>query len=378
VKLREMVGADLGFVYDSPVSMVAKSGARTTIIPCVRKLQAAEAFPGTKWIEHEAFENACYKRFDNRDTDASPCTAPDKNAEFNPFAPNPVGFRWFKGITLFEEAVSKTPDKGVYLGVFKVLSTSSGFQVMVNEHNRVNIPMIFLTETQLPDADKEWMHGVRCREEKFGIDLLEGKQPNRGWLGPEMSGEEGATFPEKLWWAIDEAKSRMDTDDLGKQYDKELLFIDEGDNIQLLLYGVLAKDSSDVLPGHIWVDKQFLLQQNMKYYCPKVLSGMLSELQKKINEINEKNASTSLSMEQVKQLRQEKSKSKEELKAMLQDQTPLKWIDRVIMWCAEKMPSFTANVDGGNASECVKKAVAASTDIKDSEVKRAALIKKFS
>merc|ERR1719240_819099 len=121
--------------------------------------------------------------------------------------------------------------------------------------------MIFLTETQLDGNDKQWMHGVRIREDMFGIDLLEGKQPNRGWLGPEMSGEEGATFPEKLWWAIDEAKARLDTDDIGKQYDKELLFIDEENKIQLLLFGVLAKSSEDVLPGHIWVDKQVFLRE---------------------------------------------------------------------------------------------------------------------
>ena len=76
-----------------------------------------------------------------------------------------------------------------------------------------------------PSAALLRVHGVRVRQ-NAGIDLLEGKQPNRGWLGPEMSGEEGATFPEKLWWAIDEAKSRLDTSDLGSQYDFELLDID--------------------------------------------------------------------------------------------------------------------------------------------------------
>merc|ERR1719478_139242 len=104
--------------------------------------------------------------------------------------------------------------------------------------------MIFLTESQLSDDDTFWMHGVRTREEKFGIDLLEGKQPNRGWLGPEMSGEEGATFPEKLWWAIDEAKARLDTENLGLLYDAEALDVDEGNNIQLVLYACMAKDEA--------------------------------------------------------------------------------------------------------------------------------------
>ena len=64
-----------------------------------------------------------------------------------------------------------------------------------------------LTETQLQPAEIKWMHGVRVREQ-FGIDVLEGAKPNAGWLGPEMSGEEGATFKEKLHWAIGEAKAR--------------------------------------------------------------------------------------------------------------------------------------------------------------------------
>ena len=113
---------------------------------------------------------------------------------------------------------------------------------MVNEHNRITVPLIFLTETQLSADDMAWMQGVRTREEKFGIDLLEGKKPNHGWLGPEITGEEGATFPEKLWWAIDEAKARLATEDIGKQYDRELLFADELNNCQLLIYGQLAND----------------------------------------------------------------------------------------------------------------------------------------
>ena len=82
------------------------------------------------------------------------------------------------------------------------------------------------------------MHGVRIRE-SFGIDVLEGAKPNAGWLGPEMSGEEGATFKEKLHWAIGEAKSRFGIDDhkpLGAYYDRELLQVDEMDNMRTPLY----------------------------------------------------------------------------------------------------------------------------------------------
>ena len=51
---------------------------------------------------------------------------PKKGEEFDPFAPNPVGFRWFKGVTLFTAAVSRIPDRGVYLAVFKVGRTHHG------------------------------------------------------------------------------------------------------------------------------------------------------------------------------------------------------------------------------------------------------------
>ena len=55
--------------------------------------------------------------------------------EFDPFAPDPVGFRWFKGVTLFTAAVSRIPDRGVYLAVFKVCSTPTGFKIMVSGRN---------------------------------------------------------------------------------------------------------------------------------------------------------------------------------------------------------------------------------------------------
>jgi len=378
-KLRTLLGdTDLGAVYDNPVVMTAASGARTTILACVRQIPktAGTTFPG-KWVSYEEFENACYKAFDNKDTDANPCQPVDANAEFNPFAANPVDFRWFKGVTLFTKEVSKIPDKGVYLGIFKVISAAGGFKVMVNEHNRITIPMIFLTETQLTEDETEWMHGVRTREEKFNIDLLEGKQPNRGWLGPEMSGEEGATFPEKLWWAIDEAKARLDTDDIGKQYDKELLFIDEQNNIQLLLFGVLAKDTSDILPGHIWVDKQTFLRENMKYLCPKVLAGMIAEQTEMIQAVQDAAMSGSGSMEDAAKSRANKDAAKLKLKEALAAQTPLKWVDRVIMWCADKMPSFTAAESGPDATACVKSALKKDKTVAEAQKARAGLIEKY-
>ena len=99
------------------------------------------------------------------------------------------------------------------------------------------IPTIFISESQLGTEEVNWLQGVRTRESK-GVDLLEGKKPNLGWLGPEMSGEEGATFKEKLWWAIDEGKVRLGggqtaVDSLGKLYDFELPLVDEQSNLQV-------------------------------------------------------------------------------------------------------------------------------------------------
>jgi len=245
-------------------------------------------------------------------------------------------------VSLFTKEVLKSPDCGVYLGVFKVLSSTDGFKIMVNEHNRIMIPIIFLTESQLDEDEKVWMHGVRIRE-NFGIDLLEGGKPNMGWLGPEMSGEEGATFKEKLSWACSEAKSRMgldEKDSLGSYYDAELLQVDEKSNMQILMYGSLATAEADVLPAHIWVERQFLEVQNMKYYCPTVLQALLKEQQGMVSEYLNLDDGGALSAEDVVKLRRQRDEIKEKLNAAVNKTTPLKWVNRVIMWCADKMPSF--------------------------------------
>jgi len=367
-------GESLGAIYDNSIELTLPGKSMIKMVVAVKRLKTEVSFgEGFEWVVHDDFEKANISQYAGATFEA------DKGGEFNPFAPNPVGPRWFKGVRLFTKEVGKIPDKGVYLGIFKVLSSTDGFKVMVNEHNRIGIPMIFLTESQLDANDEFWMKGVRCREEQFQIDLLEGKQPNRGWLGPEMSGEEGATFPEKLWWAIDEAKARLDTEDIGKQYDTELLFIDEQDNIQLLLYGVLAGDSTDCLPGHIWVDKTTFLRENMKYLCPKVLQGLIAEQQKLIEGVQMLNSAASTDMAEANANRQKKDKQKEQLRKVLSSQTPLKWVDRVIMWCANKMPSFCDGVPGGEAKEVVKNAIAkASNEVDKTTKDRQGLIKKYS
>jgi len=349
-KMREMMGVgaegDIGFLYDQPIVM---DSSKHTLLVCVKCFPESNfngpfglGFKGT-WVVHEEMENPHYKAYAGVTDTVS---APEQGAEFNPFAANPVGFRWFKGVGLFTAAASKIPDKGVYLGIFKVVSTPLGFKIMVNEHNRIMIPIIFLTESQLSEEEKTWMHGVRIRE-NYGIDLLEGGKPNMGWLGPEMSGEEGATFKEKLFWAVGEAKSRLDIDEkapLGYYYDAELLQVDEKSNMQILTYASLAQEEAEVLAGHIWVERAFLEIQNMKYYCPTTLRALLKEQQGMVNEYLALDDGGSLNAEDVISLRKNRDAIKEKLNSAVNKVTPLKWVNRLIMWCADKMPSFADGI----------------------------------
>jgi len=379
VELRSQLGmppdGDLGFVYDAPVFLESK---KITLVVCVLNRESSEApAPKFKWAStHEEFENLHYPEFDGRLK--GDCKAPDKNEEFNPFAANPVGARWFKGVTLFTAAVSAIPDKGVYLGLLRVCSSSSGFQIMVNEHNRIMIPMIFLTCTQLTPDELKWMQGVRVRWSK-GVKLLEGQKPNRGWLGPEMSGEEGATFPEKLWWAIDEAKARLDTDSLGEFYDTDVIDVDENDNIQLVLFAALAKGEEEILPGHVWVDRSFLEIQNMKYLCPKTLKNLLAQQANLVNEYAVHSAHNPTPEELVAH-RAKKDNLKAQIKAAATRQGPLKWVNRVIMWCADKMPSFADKIEGAadmDAAALIDKAISANTLTSETKAARKQLLVEF-
>jgi len=192
-----------------------------------------------------------------------------------------------------------------------------------------------------------------------------------------MRGDEGATIPEKHWWAIDEAKARLDTENVGFQYDRELLRIDENDNIQLLIFGQLAKDEMDILPGHIWIARDVLEVQNMKFLCPKVQGNMIKESQDLINKYQAFAAQNSGDMEAVKNSRAEKDKIKEELEKIFGMQQPLKWVNRLIMWCADKMPSFGLKYEGANANEVVEKALAADAETSAAQEARAKLIEKY-
>jgi len=397
-KLREAMGLGaeglLGSVYDKPILMETSG---VTLLVCVLRLPEQKPIASLKWKVFEDFEDACYPKYMGVTEKNLP---PPKGEEFNPFAPNPVGHRWFKGVTLFTEQVQKQPVKGVYLGIFKVYSGVDGFMVMVNEHNRVMIPTIFLTENQLSAEELKWMQGARLRGERwdgktkgpakggakagwFEEALIDGAKPNRGWLGPEMSGEDAATFAEKMWWAVDEAKARLgDVEDLGALYDAEVLDVDENNSIQLVMFASMAKTAADILPGHIWVDRSFLEVQNMKYMSPLTLGNLMQEQNAMMDQLTKLDASTgeAADMAAMQQTRAEKTKLKEKIEATMNSQQPLKWVNRVIMWVADKMPSFTDKVPGAadmETSALIDAGIAANTMVVTAKKDRAALIQKY-
>ena len=52
----------------------------------------------------------------------------------------------------------------------------------------------------------------------------------------------------------------------------------------LFTLGALATSPDDILPGHIWAEREFLEVQNMKYYCPTTLQALLAEQQAMVSE----------------------------------------------------------------------------------------------
>ena len=129
-KLGLAAGTPLGSVYDSVIT-TKKAGCQMVI--AVRKLDASGECPapGTAWVDIEEFESAAYLKYDGC---SDPCPPPAKGEEFNPFAADPSKHRWFKGIMQFTACTLALPSKGVYLGICKVVSTTEGFKIMVNEH----------------------------------------------------------------------------------------------------------------------------------------------------------------------------------------------------------------------------------------------------
>ena len=159
-------------------------------------------------------------------------------------------------------------------------------------------------------------------------------------------------------------------------------------NMQILLYGSLATGEDDLLPGHIWVEREALEVQNMKYYCPSVLKAALHEQQALIESYHGLDDGTLNAPEEIAKLRKDRDAIKDKLDQAIEQQQPLKWVNRVIMWCADKMPSFgeaflsdasslAAGERAAAAAAATEKAIAHNTMTEASNDRRKVLIKKY-
>merc|ERR1719198_1584698 len=80
-------------------------------------------------------------------------------------------------------------------------------------------------------------------------------------------------------------------------------------------------------------------------------------------------------MAAMQQTRAEKTKLKEKIEATMNSQQPLKWVNRVIMWVADKMPSFTDKVPGAadmETSALIDAGISANTMVVSAKKDRAA------
>ena len=384
----------LGTLYDRPIRC---SHSGVTLLICVRRLKTRTRFPLAAsvgkdkktstliaWENHEAFERSVYKQLDNV---VAPCDEPSLELP-DPFAPHPVGHRWFRGITLFVRAATAVPTRGVYLGLLRLVSTTQGMKVMVNEHNRVMVPHLLLSGLPLSQDEAHWLRGVRVRWER-GYSLLQDESPNLTWLGPEVTGDDGASFPQKFWWAIHELRQRLglpaksgsnnESQGLGTLYDAETVLVDEADNVELVVLGQLVHDESELLPGHVWLPREEFEMHVLKYHAPRCLQSFLAK-QREIVQLQAEataHSAEAMTIDQAEELQAHKINLAAQMKALLDQQRPIKWVDRLILWCASNCPSFTEHVPSRSqleADELVSRAYALDSEVVELRAKRRALI----
>jgi len=115
----------------------------------------------------------------------------------------------------------------------------------------------------------------------------------------------------------------------------------------------------------------------MKYNCPVVLQAMLKETQGKVNLYQELASQDVDNMDAMKKNRQQKEQVKGQIETLFESQQPLKWVNRVIMWCADKMPSFGNGIEGADSNAVVEKAMAANAEVESLNKQRDAIIAKY-
>jgi len=126
----------------------------------------------------------------------------------------------------------------------------------------------------------------------------------------------------------------------------------------------------------------------MKYYCPTMHKASLQEQQKLIESYHGLDDGTLKTPEDTAKLRMDRDAIKDKLDQAIEQQSPLKWVNRVIMWCADKMPSFgeaflsdasttPAGEKAAVAGVAIEKAIAHNTMTDASNYRRKVLIKKY-
>ena len=142
------------------------------------------------------------------------------------------------------------------------------------------------------------------------------------------------------------------------------------------------RDRKDILPGHIWVDRSFLELQNMKYMAPRTVQGMASEMQGMMNDyVMFKQAAETTDISQIEAQRKKINEKKAAIEKAMVEQGPLKWVNRVIMWCADKMPSVVPadvmSAEADAAAAVAKGQAAIPESYKTLKGKREAVLAKY-
>merc|ERR1712070_206374 len=107
------------------------------------------------------------------------------------------------------------------------------------------------------------------------------------------------------------------------------------------------------------------------------MGNIINEMQAKITEYQNLATMDAGDIDNAKKIRDGKEKLGAEIETLFASQTPLKWVNRVIMWCADGMPSFSKGCDGADANEVVKKALSANSEIDATNEQRSNLLKKY-
>eukprot|EP00316_Scyphosphaera_apsteinii_P002888 CAMPEP_0119328716 /NCGR_PEP_ID=MMETSP1333-20130426/74066_1 /TAXON_ID=418940 /ORGANISM="Scyphosphaera apsteinii, Strain RCC1455" /LENGTH=119 /DNA_ID=CAMNT_0007337653 /DNA_START=54 /DNA_END=413 /DNA_ORIENTATION=- len=118
----------------------------------------------------------------------------------------------------------------------------------------------------------------------------------------------------------------------------------------------------------------------MKYYCPIVLGNLLKQQASLMQQYTDINTAEGGDMESMKKAREEKDRLKTEISTLIKSLGPLKWVNKVIMWCADKMPGFSDKIEGCkdmDVDTLISTAMTGNASTYDMKETRKALIQKY-